>query len=201
MYMFADYDEPGGEQEGPDGAEDISTAKQSIYEYIKSQGFIFPPTVITDYLISLITKPFVILSGISGTGKTKLAQLAADYITQEDSSRLAFIPVRPDWADNSSLLGFYNTITERYEVTPLLELLLKARENPKQAYFVILDEMNLAKVEHYFSDFLSVLESRRILPNGKIKQEEITLHNHADEVTYYDTSGKEWRFPPPWLYL
>ena len=194
MFMFSESEQTEEERED---LEDGSTLEfeQSVYEYIESQGFIFPPTVITDYLISLITKPFVILSGISGTGKTKLAQLVADYVTKEDQSRLAFVPVRPDWTDNSSLLGFYNTITERYEVTPLLELLLKARENPGQAYFVILDEMNLAKVEHYFSDFLSVLESRRVLANGKIKQEKISLHNHSGEVTYYDFEGKEREIP------
>ncbi len=77
-------------------------------------------------------------------------------------------PVRPDWTDNRGLLGYYNPLTGRYAITPFLRLLLRAteeyeqakRENrPAQPFFALLDEMNLARVEHYFSDFLSCLES------------------------------------------
>ena len=76
--------------------------------------------------------------------------------------------VRPDWTDNRGLLGYYNPLTGRYAVTPFLELLLRASEEceaagregrPPHPFFAILDEMNLARVEHYFSDFLSCLES------------------------------------------
>ncbi len=85
----------------------------------------------------------------------------------------AVIAVRPDWTDNRGLLGYFNPITERYVVTPFLRLLLAAREEADAAtrsgraphpFFVVLDEMNLARVEHYFSDFLSALESGEPLP-------------------------------------
>ncbi len=78
------------------------------------------------------------------------------------------IAVRPDWTDNRGLLGYYNPLTGRYAITPFLRLLLRATEECEQAkrenrptrpFFAILDEMNLARVEHYFSDFLSCLES------------------------------------------
>lgn len=81
--------------------------------------------------------------------------------------KLLFLPVRPDWRDSKSLLGYYNPIMNRYESRPLFEFILKAiadyRDNKDKAspYFVILDEMNLARVEYYFAEFLSVLESGR----------------------------------------
>jgi 5-methylcytosine-specific restriction endonuclease McrBC GTP-binding regulatory subunit McrB len=126
----------------------------------------------------------VILSGISGTGKTKLAQLVADYIVDPtpDSAEKAFVSVRPDWTDNSYLLGWYNAIAEQYETTPVLKLIIAADSHPDVPHFIILDEMNIAKVEHYFSDFLSCMETRRVDPeSNKVRQEPIHLRNHTDE--------------------
>lgn len=137
---------------------------RDLYNYFTIKGFSYSWETITRYYISLKAKPFVILSGISGTGKTKIAQLFAQYICQEENGgaekRVAFVAVRPDWIDNKGLLGFYNILEEKYHSTKVLDLLLEAQEHPDKPYFVILDEMNLAKVEHYFSDFLSVMESR-----------------------------------------
>ncbi len=249
--------------------------------------FHFSDWLVTDYVLSLATKPFVILSGISGTGKTKMAQLvsaflapesevevvaspgpdalgegftsvevkpyflkyrrltipvallegfnlpepsaAADLLVRADgqgfparlyvhpsarncqvhmkpdlyewfgrrvklgdyigmkvspleegvpdfeleirtvpverhkekrpSPRVAFLSVRPDWTDNRGLLGYYNPLMGEYVATPLLRLLLRAHAHPDETHFVILDEMNLAKVEYYFSDFLSAMVS------------------------------------------
>jgi len=99
--------------------------------------------------------------------------------------RHAFISVRPDWTDNKGLLGFYNPLVSenQYQPTELLKIMLNAQKDPGHPYFVILDEMNLAKVEHYFSDFLSCLESRRPNSTGGIKSEKILLHD-ADTLTY-----------------
>ena len=162
------------------------TVRVNLYDFVSSQGFLFSNEVLTRYYLSLKTKPFVILSGISGTGKTKIAQLFASYICQEDEKdetekRVAFISVRPDWMDNKGLLGYYNVLDEKYHSTKVLDLLLEAKEHTGKPYFVILDEMNLAKVEHYFSDFLSVLESRTPdNPHG----EAIQLHSleHAETL-------------------
>ncbi len=80
---------------------------------------------------------------------------------------LLFFPIRPDFRDSKSLLGYYNPLTEKYHSTPLLEFILKAAENylrkGKEAdpFFVLLDEMNLARVEYYFADFLSILEAKK----------------------------------------
>jgi 5-methylcytosine-specific restriction enzyme B len=164
------------------------TSNRDLYDYFELKGFFFTREVLTRYYLSLKTKPFVILSGISGTGKTKIAQLFASYICQEDEKdeaekRVAFVSVRPDWMDNKGLLGYYNILDEKYHSTKVLDLLLEAQDHPEKPYFVILDEMNLAKVEHYFSDFLSVLESRT--PDNP-QGEGIQLHSRELAETLND---------------
>lgn len=143
----------------------MSINPHSIYDFYQMKGFSFSREIITRYVLSLMTKPFVILTGISGTGKTKIAQLFAryalqDYSAEEQEKYIAFVPVRPDWMDKKGLLGFFNILDEKYTAPPALRVMLSARDNPEIPHFIILDEMNLAKVEHYFSDFLSILESR-----------------------------------------
>jgi 5-methylcytosine-specific restriction enzyme B len=157
-----------------------------IYDYYTIKGFTFSHEIITRYVLSLMTKPFVILTGISGTGKTKIAQLFAGYVHQmaddvDREKRIAFVPVRPDWLDNKGLLGFFNILDEKYSAPPVLRLLLAARDNPDVPHFVILDEMNLAKVEHYFSDFLSIMESRT--PDNPVG-ESLVLHDRPEVVTH-----------------
>ena len=89
------------------------------------------------------------------------------------NARTAFISVRADWTDNRSMLGYYNPLTGVYVPTELLRLVLHAFDHPDEPHFVILDEMNLAKVEYYFSDFLSAMESGS----------EMVLHDAGDGVT------------------
>jgi 5-methylcytosine-specific restriction endonuclease McrBC GTP-binding regulatory subunit McrB len=131
-----------------------------------ARGLQFTPWQIATFYTALQTKGFVILSGISGTGKTKLAQHFAALLPQPaDFPNWLFVPVRPDWRDSKSLLGYYNPLTSAYEWTQFLRFLLRAvqsyRAGDGLAWFVILDEMNLAHVEYYFADLLSVLESGR----------------------------------------
>jgi len=105
-----------------------------------------------------------------------VAQSITNRIQQQSSLvTQCFIPVKSNWVDSTELLGYYNQLTEKYQVTKFLRFLLQARENPDVPHFLILDEMNLSKVEHYFSDFLSCLESRRS-DGGNIIQEKIALH-------------------------
>lgn len=161
------------------------TSSTNLYDYFSQKGFFFSREVLSRYYLSLKTKPFVILSGISGTGKTKIAQLFASYMCQNErledaDKRIAFTSVRPDWMDNKGLLGYYNILDEKYHSTKILDLLIEAIAHPQKPHFVILDEMNLAKVEHYFSDFLSILESRT--PDNP-KGETIDLHSLEDAST------------------
>jgi hypothetical protein len=276
--------------------------RANIYDYLRERGLHFPSEMVTTYLLSLKTKPFVILSGISGTGKTKLAQAIAEwagteqreveeeeparpedeawlyelkpyniprrfaYIPRDRESlfellpegttalpilfdgtrfdgklgvvssegrklwqirfgaalggrmesllkagdflnlrvetedeqqvlrmdrvtkrrrtrvetikRYEFVSVRSDWLDGKEVLGFLNVLTEEYVMRPLLSLLLRAHRDREHPHFVILDEMNLARVEHYFADLLSATESRT-QHAGTLKQEPVHLHDLA----------------------
>jgi 5-methylcytosine-specific restriction enzyme B len=140
---------------------------QHIYSYISSKGFYYTKEEVINLFLSLKTKPFVILSGISGTGKTKVIQWLAESVgATKKNGRFTLIPVRPDWNDGSDLLGYVD-IKGEFKPGPLTKVVLEAEQNKEDPYFVLLDEMNLARVEHYFSDVLSVMESRR-WEDGKI---------------------------------
>ena len=311
------------------------TNDTDLFSYVADRGFHFPRELVTRYLLALRSKPFALFTGISGTGKTKLALLAAEYFARvpgtkatrweqpEDSDsefylpidkvtlrsgtltpkrdqldyfnvpaggtetftatitnllgahgditfratnlvsggtkyltiqvpssvrrameengvsdrdylrfeiveefkryrvslfrpvaeevevpaedRYAFVSVRPSWNDHTALLGGWDPKLERYERTPVLELLLRAAREERDAraagvapapYFVVLDEMNIARIEHYFSDFLSALESRRFDDDGTIRQEPLNLHGaDASRITWMDHMGIEYEIP------
>lgn len=154
-----------------------------IHFYISSKGFYYTKEEVINLFLSLKTKPFVILSGISGTGKTKIVQWLAESIgATEKNGRFTLIPVRPDWNDGSDLLGYVD-IKGEFKPGPLTKVVLEAEQNEEDPYFVLLDEMNLARVEHYFSDVLSVMESRRC-ENGKI----VSSHLLSKEIAGQDIS-------------
>lgn len=124
-----------------------------------------------------------------------------EQIELEDAKHVdttCFISVRSDWTDSSALFGYYNLIDQKYHMTPLVKFMLTAIEHPKLPFFLILDEMNLAKVEHYFSDFLSCLESRRF-DGDTFYQEKIRLHSGASSVDtnndYFDVIATEIEIP------
>ena len=128
-----------------------------------------PDLVFSDHLLASVIaalrsgdgRSFVILRGVSGTGKSRLvAAIARAVYGAQTVGRPHFtmIEVRPDWTDGAPLLGFYDPIEARYVGTPFLEALLTATSSPEPV-FVCLDEMNLARVEYYLSDCLSAMES------------------------------------------
>ncbi|WP_391119202.1 McrB family protein [Psychrobacillus sp. L3] len=132
-----------------------------IHSFITSKGFNYSLSNIKNLYLSLRSKPFVIISGISGTGKTKIVQLFAESIgAMEDNGQFKLIPVRPDWSDSSELLGYVDLKGE-FQRGPMTEMVEHAMDHPNLPHFVLLDEMNLARVEYYFSDVLSVMESRK----------------------------------------
>ncbi len=130
-----------------------------IERYITARGYYFDRETLCNYHICLKTRPFVILAGLSGTGKSKLSQLYAEALgPREHFKRL---PVRPNWNDDRYLLGHLNTITGEYITEPAIEFLFEASADEDNLYFLCLDEMNLAHVEYYFSQFLSAMEEER----------------------------------------
>lgn len=168
---FIAYKKEGTKYEMVYERKEVYLDQQSIIDhvssYIQSKGFFYEKKDLINFFLSLKTKPFVILSGISGTGKTKIVQWFAESLgATEENGQFTLIPVRPDWSDSSDLLGYVNLQGE-FQERPLIKVLENADANPNRPYFVVLDEMNLARVEYYFSDFLSVIESRK-WKDGKI---------------------------------
>ena len=141
---------------------------ESIKKYITSKGFTYSDGMIENFYLSLKSKPFVILAGTSGTGKTKLVELFAEAIGAEYS----LVSVRPDWSDGSDLFGHYD-LNGVFIKGPVWEAFDKAIAESNRPVFLCLDEMNLARVEYYLSDFLSVIESRKKSDDGKIKTKPI----------------------------
>jgi len=115
-------------------------------------------------LHSADAKRFILLAGLSGTGKTSMARAYArgycEALALPPAKHYAQVAVWPDWTDPSGLLGFVNPLADppSFHETPALRLLLDADRNPAAPYFLCLDEMNLARVEHYFAPFLSAME-------------------------------------------
>lgn len=130
---------------------------QALIAQVLETGFFFEPWEIAAYVTALRTKPFVILAGISGTGKSKLPQLVA----RACGYSVELIPVRPDWTDSSDLLGYVD-LSGTFRPGRLLQLAREAEANLHQGYVVVLDEMNLARVEHYFAEVLSRFEERYV---------------------------------------
>jgi hypothetical protein len=146
---------------------------EHVKKYIAARGYYFDDETIFNYHICLKTRPLVILAGLSGTGKSKLSQLYAEAIghTVQNGHYLR-LAVRPSWNDDRYLLGYHNTITGDYVSEPALDFLVRAEEDRNNLYFFCLDEMNLAHVEYYFSQFLSAMEEessadRRIILYGE----------------------------------
>ena len=120
------------------------------------------------YITSLLSKPFVILTGNSGTGKTRISKQFAEYLEvdfENNEKNWELIPVGADWTDNTKILGYYNPLENdgkgKYEKTKILRLIERANDpaNKNIPFFIILDEMNLSHVERYFADFLSHMET------------------------------------------
>jgi hypothetical protein len=133
-----------------------------ICQNVLAQGLRISKSNLRRYHLALKTKGFAILSGISGTGKTWLTKAYAEAVKAEYLP----VPVAPNWTTNEDLLGYFNPIDKEYYHTAFSHFLQKATEEYEQAgdnarpYHLVLDEMNLARVEYYFAKFLSAMEVR-----------------------------------------
>ena len=152
----------------------------NIFKYISSQGYEYSKELISNLYLSLKTKPFVILAGISGTGKSKIVRLFAESLgATVENNQFNMISVRPDWNDSTELIGYKN-LESKFIKGKLTQIIEKASQNLDKPYFVCLDEMNLARVEYYLSDYLSVIESRRKV-DDKIVTDKLIYDSEIDE--------------------
>jgi len=180
---LASFHQPVGSKKHADINTDIDKIFGDLYLTDETQA---------SFYNGLKSKGFVILAGISGIGKTKIFE---NFVKNFGKEQYIFVPIRPDFRDTKSLLGFYNPLSETYQTTPLLELIKKASKDTRFPYFVLFDEMNLARVEYYFADFLSVLESQR--DERGFTTQAIQLHNSTnDTVKKQQKIPKEIKLPP-----
>lgn len=159
------------------------------------------------YLTAIRTKPFLLLAGISGTGKSRIVRELAfkscpKYLQDKDGTtpgNYCMIEVKPNWHDSTELLGYYSNLSKSYQFKKFVKFLVKAKLNPDVPFFVCMDEMNLAPVEHYFAEILSIIETRKHPKNkdtGKvdmslIKTGAIVESKYFKEATKIDDNGNE----------
>jgi energy-coupling factor transporter ATP-binding protein EcfA2 len=168
---------------------DYHQAVSYIQSYLVENDILYPRHIIENYITLLRTKDLIVLAGDSGSGKTNLIKSFAKAV----GGKSVIIPVKPNWTSSEDLLGYYNPLEKKYLATPFLEALLEAQQNPEIPYFICLDEMNLARVEYYFADFLSLLESRDEAPEIKLYAEDEAAHvlSELKAVVEIIKSGKE----------
>ena len=156
-----------------DSIKQISFDIKTFHTDCKDAGLVYTDKLITRFVSSLATKPFVLLTGLSGSGKTKLAEAFAMWVC-ESEEQYTLIPVGADWTNREPLLGYPNALKDNEYVRPdndALDLLMRAKEDENRPYFLVLDEMNLSHVERYFADFLSTMESKNSIPLHKMEEE------------------------------
>lgn len=167
--------------EEEDSSNDI---KQSIIAQKHCTG-----TPYRQYITAIKTKPFLLLAGISGTGKSRIVRelaracwdVGSEAYKAQKPRNFEMVQVKPNWHDSSELLGYVSRINgERFIVGPLLKFMAQAMQEPDVPYFLCLDEMNLAPVEQYFAEYLSVMESRRRAGDGTITTDPIVDFEPTD---------------------
>jgi hypothetical protein len=167
---------------GTPRASTLESLSRRFVAYARAAGLAFELDLVRAFVVGLAARPFAVLTGVSGTGKTALALAFARFMTdgleEGASARVAVVPVRPDWLDSRGLLGYLNALRAdgAYEDTAALRVMLRAVDHPNEAHFLVLDEMNLARVEHYLAEVLSAMESGAPIP----------LHGRADPVPTTD---------------
>ena len=145
---------------------DKEAPSQEEKDFVKSNTNKF-----SSYYTAFRTKPFMLLAGISGTGKSRIVREFAfkscpKELQDKDGTEpgnYCMIEVKPNWHDSTELLGYWSNLNKRYMFTKFAKFLVKAKMYPNVPFFVCLDEMNLAPVEQYFAEFLSVLETRKAI--------------------------------------
>lgn len=162
-----------------------------VMEVAEKGQYEFSKEIVEGFLASMRSTRFIILKGLSGTGKTSLPKIVAHAL----GGVCETIAVQPSWKSKTDLIGFYNHFNERFMATQFTEELFKAQlpENRDKFYFIVLDEMNLARVEYYFSDFNSKLELEE---SKQVIELFDTLGRTSGALSEYIIDGNKLRIPP-----
>lgn len=164
-------------------ATSVSDMLIAVKQAMGYQGYMINEGELANFYLAMTVSPLVILSGISGTGKSLLPRKFADLT----NAGFRAIAVQPQWSDNSDLFGFVPTLTpDRHTGGALIKILREAKKAPTRLAIALLDEMNLAQVEHYFSDFLSVAETRH-RKDGRILTDNLPIELPALPSTGADS--------------
>ena len=185
--------------------------KKAFFDNFTKETVHIQPTDVEEssyrtYLTALRTKPFLLLAGISGTGKSRIVRELAfmscpKYLQDKDGvtpGNYCMIEVKPNWHDSTELLGYYSNISKEYQFKKFVKFLVKAKMHPEVPFFVCLDEMNLAPVEQYFAEILSILETRKHPKTDEgvdmktIKTEVIVEANYFKSYIYKDADSNQY---------
>ena len=163
----------------PSGRTRTATLLKNGFDYFQALEYRKMTYKMDKYLAAIRTKPFILLAGISGTGKSRIVRQLArgccpekkdgqphPLIDEQKPGNYELIPVRPNWHDSTELMGYVTRITgtntPKYVLTPFVKFLVKAWLHKDVPFFLCLDEMNLAPVEQYFAEYLSKIETRKL---------------------------------------
>lgn len=169
----------------------LSTSPQ-LPASIQKNSILYRP-----YITAIKSKPFLLLAGISGTGKSRIVRELAracwdegseDYNAQKPKN-FQMVQVKPNWHDSSDLIGYVSRVSGKaeYVAGDFLRFVAKAWEDKETPYFLCLDEMNLAPVEQYFAEYLSVVESRKSHEDGTVTTDPI--FEKVDEEWYFNLTA------------
>lgn len=164
----------------PGDSHNFEAAVHQVIEYARGRGFVVHPWQVAAYVTAVRTKPFVILAGISGTGKSSLPQIVAEATKAEFS----LVPVKPDWTDSGELIGQRN-LNNHFVPGALATMADRAALEPDRQHFLMLDEMNLARPEYYLAEALSIMETKTRVDGGITS---LPLSLDAGQ----DANGKDW---------
>lgn len=172
--------------------------KMGKRQTINNDVLLNAPNIYRPYITAIKSKPFLLLAGISGTGKSRIVRELAracweagseEYKAQKPKN-FEMVQVKPNWHDSSELIGYVSRVSGSpvFVAGNFLKFVAKAWKNPEVPYFLCLDEMNLAPVEQYFAEYLSVVESRKCDENGVITTDPIL--KKCDEQWYFDLTAQ-----------
>ncbi len=171
-YVKPEYDDRIGLKELCEDFRNYSAGELHLYYDIED---------IRRFIGGLSVTKLIILQGMSGTGKTSLAYAFGEYL----DNKTVVVPIQPMWKERTDLLGYYNEFTRRFNETTLLYKMYEANNN-EEIYITVLDEMNIARVEYYFAEFLSLLE----IPNADGRNLDVVADRWEDDPKLLQSNGK-----------